>query len=246
MPVPTGLARRLAKLKCDDVFSILALDHGLTSGSVDGLEDISRWSKFADSSGIAALVLNIGALRRLPAQRDHAVVLQTVGSPSILGRKGSRRVPNSFVEEAVYFDADAISVQIDFTSPDVEKSVSEIASLRVEAHRFGLPVLFMVMTPKGGFDTGRDIVDAVKVANELGADLIKTSCEAKSSEQEPLLTGLRDIAPVVMAGGEAGEAFFESLGQARRLGFAGFCIGRNIFQSGDPKSVLTRIKAAFA
>src|SRR5579872_2967533 len=106
--------RRLEKLKCEGVFSILALDHGLTSGSVKGLEEILRWSRFADSSGIAAIVANIGTARRLPEQRKHALILQTMGSPSILGRKGTRRVLNSDVEEAIYFDADCVSVQVDF------------------------------------------------------------------------------------------------------------------------------------
>ena len=242
---PNGLLRRLGKLKYDGVFSILAVDHGLTSGSVKGLEEISRWSKFADSSGIAAIVANIGTARRLSHVRKHALILQTMGSPSILGMHRSRRVLNTNLEEAVYLDADCISVQIDFTSANVAKTVSEISAIRIEAHRAALPVLFMITTPQQGFKSGGEILDAVKAADELGADLIKIVSEVKDPNQEPQLAGLSNIAPVVMAGGEVGDLFFDNLRQARRLGFSGYCVGRNVFQSEDPSLVVSEIKAAF-
>lgn len=241
----SGLKRRVEKLKSDGVFSILALDHGLSSGLIKGLEEILGWSKFADLAGIAAIVANIGTVRRLPHDRKHAVILQTMGSPSILGKTGSRRVLNSSVEEAVYFDADCISVQIDFTGTELEEAISEAASIRTKAHRLAMPVLFMITTPNDGFKNGAEILDAVKAADELGADLIKIVCETKSPTPEPIVRTLSDIAPVVMAGGAPGEAFFSSLANAKRLGFAGYCVGRNVFQNEDPSSILTKIKAAF-
>jgi len=243
----SGLTRRLNKLKRGLVFSILALDHGLSSGAVKCLDDVCRWSHFADAVGIAAVVANIGVARALPANRKHALILQTIGSPRILGHNASRRVVNTSIEEAMLLDADGVSVQIDFDSESVEATVAEIASIRMRAQRIGLPVLFMITTPKRGFKDPKDIADAVRVCDELGADVIKTAYECQSYEEwTPLSSFGKGMAPLVLAGGEAGDQFKKVIGKAKVLGFSGYCVGRNIFQSDDPRTAFDQIEKAFA
>lgn len=168
-----------------------------------------------------------------------------MGSPSILGKKASRRVINTSVEEALYFDVDCVAVQIDFLSESLEENVSEISSIRMQAHKIGMPVLFMITTPKGGFKNGKEVLSAVKVCHELGADLIKTACECQNEYPEPILSSLTGIAPVVLAGGEAGEHFLTKLHKAKELGFGGYCVGRNLFQSSDPRRIFEQIEKAF-
>lgn len=240
-----ALARRLSKLQRGRVFSILALDHSLTSGVVKGLEDTILWSRFADKVGLAAIVANYGTARNLPENRKHALVLQMMGAPDLHGKRQSRRVANAVIGEAIRLDADCVSVQVDFTSDDLHETLYDISNIRTQAHELAIPVLFMITQPQPNFRTVQDIANAVKACSELGADLIKVAydCEIRDNDKSPLFD--KQSPAVLLAGGEQNEAFLHNLAAAKQVGFSGYCIGRNIFQSVQPEKVFKEIDTTF-
>ena len=104
----------------------------------------------------------------------------------------------------------------------------------------GMPVLLM-MYNKGTDENGRKLVDIVRLGIELGADIIKVDIGGDLSLLQRISKNSR--IPILVAGGELkdSETLKQSLNDYLKHGAAGVSIGRNIFQSEDPKSLMSTV-----
>ena len=215
---------------------VLALDHGLTqfSGSV-GLDELER--VLAETSPyFGSVVMNYGMARRVRKNIKLPLIVQCFGAPfthykfSVCG-----------VQQAIDLGAMGISVQVDFDLEEeqLSRQLSSISSIIGEAHRNNLPSMFMVSSPKE--KSSSNLMQQIRFCYELGADVIKTWLPDESAMTKDAVRRFHDrlvpYPPVVMAGGEQSSRFLERARFAKRLGMSGYCIGRNVYQSGKPEVV---------
>jgi fructose-bisphosphate aldolase / 2-amino-3,7-dideoxy-D-threo-hept-6-ulosonate synthase len=218
---------------------IVPMDHGFTLGQIEGLTDMTKTISDVSDGGANAIVLHKGIVRRGHRRRgrDIGLIVHLSGSTS-MNPDPNDKVLVCTVEEAIALGADAVSIHINLGAPNESKMLEESATIVRDCNRWGMPLLVMIYPRGKGIDpySPQAVGHCVRVAEELGADLIKTNYTG-----DPVSFGKIAAAcsvPVFIAGGEkAGDR--ETLGAIRdavRAGGAGVCVGRNAFQRDNPRA----------
>jgi DhnA family fructose-bisphosphate aldolase class Ia len=87
-------------------------------------------------------------------------------------------------------------------------------------------------------------LNTVRAVSELTVDLIKVAPDGILRALPA--DALRDsVKPILYAGGPRSDNFAEDVKLAATVGFSGVCIGRNLFQSSDPRSAMDAVDRAF-
>jgi DhnA family fructose-bisphosphate aldolase class Ia len=105
----------------------------------------------------------------------------------------------------------------------------------------------MVSDPPAQASPPFDVADKIRIAAELGADLIKIGIPTTIGTDlaAKLQRTLRSAPPVLLAGGERAEPLLPRLRAAVALGVAGTCIGRHVFQADSPQIAVNEILGAW-
>jgi fructose-bisphosphate aldolase/2-amino-3,7-dideoxy-D-threo-hept-6-ulosonate synthase len=225
---------------------IVAMDHGVSSGPVAGLEDIRKAVANVAKGGATGVVLHKGLVSFAKDYFDErlALILHLSASSS-LSTRPNRKVLVTRVEEAISFGADAVSVHVNIGGEDDEGMLQDLGATASSCDRFGMPLLAM-MYPRGSNIKNPYDVDVVKhvarVGAELGADVVKTLYTGTPETFKEVVRGCP--VPVVVAGGpklDSERAALEMVEGAMAGGAAGVSMGRNIFQARDPISTTRAI-----
>lgn len=235
------LARRMGRLRGNrDHYALLALDHGLTFGrSQDSVPLPLNSLLHLCSEHIGAIVTTYGVGRTIENwPHNLSLVLQCFGAP-----EGRSRHQIASIEQAIFLDAAAVSVQLSWSDSDLESRLREISTFTANAHRVGMPVLYMI----GGEGTTAELPRTIRVCQEIGADLVKVNCSRDNfASTDPAVScAIREGPPVLMAGGTTGNDIFQLARNAVKLGLAGYCIGRSIFNSNSPAEVAGQLEHIF-
>jgi len=239
-----GKQRRLDKLKKENYFLILAMDHALSSGPISGIdsvENVNKWIAFSEANNIPAVVLNHQYVYKLKVFSKTNIVVQTMGL--VKQSKNINKVPLAKVSDIPFVDGTAVSVQINFNVQNIEKAIEEISLIVAEANQYHYPVLFMV--GHNDWESAEAFNYAIRVCTELGADLIKIHLPSDSEECKKLHKFGEHEPKLLLAGGENMQNFEARLKLAKSIGFQGICLGRNIFQSENPHETLKIIDNIF-
>lgn len=236
------LAHRMRRLRGDrPYYSLLALDHGLTYGhSVDAAPLPTKELLDRCSEHMGGFVMTYGLARALDGWPHRlSLVLQCFGAP-----KGQSRSQVASVSEAITLDAAAVSVQLNWADTEFAQRLRDISAFTSEAHSAGLPVLYMI----NGESDASALPHVIRVCQELGADLIKINCSLDNfiCDNEDIKRVVRYGPPVLMAGGAVSQSIFQFAENAARLGFSGYCVGRNVFHATSPPDVAARLNTIFA
>jgi DhnA family fructose-bisphosphate aldolase class Ia len=222
------------------------MDHGLLAGPCPGLENPAELIAKLVAGGADAVLTSYGIARHFARQlAPLGLILRMDGWATDLGQADYLGALFYQIEDALRLGADAIALNGFPGAPNERASLENIARAVGQAHPWDLPVL-VEMVP-GGFDSGPEwrtadnIALAVRVAAELGADLVKT----------PYVAGLKQAidtcyVPVVILGGaKRGNQrdMLADIKQAVDTGAAGVAIGRNIFQADDPEAMAAAVAA---
>ena len=239
-----GKSRRLEKLKKDNYFLILAMDHALSNGPISGIStinDVNKWVQFSEENHLPAVVLNHRYIYNLDVFHKANIVVQTMGLTNTSGN--INKVPLSNIEDIPLIDATAISIQINFESDNLDEAIQVISQIVSQANQYHYPVLFMV--GNSDWKSAEDFNYAIRVCNELGADLIKIHLPSNANELKKLNSFNTNEPALLLAGGENMSNFEERLITAKNLGFQGICLGRNVFQNEQPLETLKIIENIF-
>jgi fructose-bisphosphate aldolase/2-amino-3,7-dideoxy-D-threo-hept-6-ulosonate synthase len=218
---------------------IVPMDHGFTLGQIEGLLDMTKIISEVSEGGASAIVLHKGLVKRGHRRhgRDIGLIVHLSASTS-LNPDPNDKVLVCTVEEAVALGADAVSIHINLGAPNESKMLEEAALVVKDCNRWGMPLLVMIYPRGKGIDpiAPATVGHCVRVAEELGADIIKTNYTGDPVTWERIVSSCS--VPVVIAGGEK-TGDLETLVAIRDsifAGGAGVCVGRNAFQREDPKS----------
>jgi DhnA family fructose-bisphosphate aldolase class Ia len=242
------MSNRLERFRCQTgFFFLLALDHGLSFGPIDGLTDLSRWADFAISEKIPGVVLNPGMVSQIQPSGVLAIALQTFGCPATKQHAESK-VPLCRLEDFVRTSADCVAVQISITDFYNSTAFETFAQSISDAIRLSIPVLCMINNPTASELSVDEFCCIIRRCAELGAALIKVPMphhDGSDSEIDHVRSILSCTPPLLYPGGAHSSTFESDLIQARTIGYSGVCIGRQIFQSDDPPRVVSLINRCF-
>jgi len=235
-----GMKNRLARIFRPESGRtvMLAFDHGYFQGPTTGLErmdlTIVPLAPYAD-----ALMLTRGALRStIPATHTGGIVMRASGGPSILKDLSNERIALD-MEDAARMNVHAVAVQVFVGGEHETQSVENMTKLIDLGYRLGIPVLGVTAVGKELTRDARYLGLATRICAELGAQFVKTYYVDEGFDR---VTAGCPV-PVVMAGGKK-LAELDALTMAYRAiqeGAAGVDMGRNIFQSESPASMIQAV-----
>ena len=241
----TGVDARLRRIGTDGRYLIVPMDHGITLGAVTGLKDIESTIDAITRGGADAVLTQKGIAPRVHANLNGSgYIVHLNGSTAIGPDENDKRLTGS-VEEAIRVGADAVSFHINVGSDHEPGQITQLGELTETAGRYGMPVLAMAYARGPGVD-GSDpeaLGQAVRLAEELGADLVKTGYSGNAESFEHVVESTR--LPVVIAGGSRGtdRETVEMVRGAIDAGGAGVSMGRSIFQHEAPEAIATAVSA---
>jgi fructose-bisphosphate aldolase/2-amino-3,7-dideoxy-D-threo-hept-6-ulosonate synthase len=240
-----GTAARLERIGTDGKYVIVPMDHGITLGAVTGLADIESTIDAVTRGGADAVLTQKGIAPRVhPNKNGKGYVVHLNASTSIGPDNDDKRLTGT-VKEAVRAGADAVSFHINVGSEYEREQLEELAEITDDADEFGVPVLAMAYARGPGVDEhdAENLGHAVRLAEEVGSDVVKTAYSGDAESFERVVESTR--LPVVIAGGEpeGDRATLEAVRGAMDAGAAGVSMGRSVFQHDDPEAITRAISA---
>lgn len=251
-PTFTGVGKttRMKRIFGEDGKALMvAINHGLGCGPINGIEDMDGLLKMLVEEKPDSLTLHKGiALRHMERFAGEVpLILKCTNATRFLSPEETGIAQ---VEEAVTLGADAIALGLTLCSQYEGQEIERAASFIRTAEKFGMPTVTHSY-PSGGLipDSERHSVEnvkyAVRVSLELGVDIIKTFWTGSGKTFEEIVrTG--EPAKVVISGGplcHTTRECFEMTKQGMDAGAAGITYGRNIWQSRYPAAVLRGLRA---
>lgn len=235
----------------------VAVDHGFFGerSFISGIENMEQVVTTLVRANPDAIQLTVGQaryLQRLPGKAKPSLVLRTdvanvYGNP-LDEHIFSHHLPNA-IEEAVRLDAVAVCANLMHLPgrPEIrEANIRSIMALRVEATRYGMPLMIepLVMRDNagsGGYMADGDvekIVTLVRQAKELGADLIKADPTDDITNYHRVIEVAGDVPVLVRGGGRVDDrTLLERTVAVLDAGASGIVYGRNVIQHEKPAGI---------
>lgn len=242
----------------------VAIDHGVCNepSFLVGLEDMPLVVESLISAQPDAIQMAYGQadlLQSHPGKDKPALVMRIdMGNPYNGERHRSMWSMLQNHEEpiigALEMDAACVVVNL-FMLPDepelFRQCVENISRVRASCSRYGMPLMIepLVMLPndvRGGYQVDGDaekIVTLVRLASEMGADIIKADPTENAADFHRVVEAAR-VPVLVRGGGKEGlESVFAKSAALMAEGAAGMVYGRNIYQHDNPKAVVDALMA---
>ncbi|MFH8134524.1 class I fructose-bisphosphate aldolase [Pantoea osteomyelitidis] len=245
--------------KCLDV----AIDHGIANEPdfLVGLENIESVMKNLIVAQPDAIQVNYGQadlLQQVEGQKPALVMRTDVGNAYNIARHREMWAvlhnPDEPILAALQMDAAAVVVNL-YLIPDepgiFKMCVENIGRLRQACEKYAMPLMIepLVMAPAGqGAAYGsigdvEKIVPLVRLARELGADIIKADPTENVEDFHRVVEAAR--CPTLVRGGGKGEldAVLNKSAALMAQGASGMVYGRNVYQHDNPSRVVKALMA---
>ena len=268
LDLPTGKKVRLHRLLYkygpgNGRLMVLPIDQGLEHGPRDFFANPESINpefelRLALEGGFSAIAFQIGLAEKYLKGFAGKV-------PLILKINGKTEIPpdddafspcHASVDDAVRVGADAVGYTCYVGSPRQDEDFIQFGKVRRDAERAGLPLIMWAyprgkhMEQKGGRDSLYAVAYAARVAQELGADVVKVNYPKIDEERRPMYAKeYRDLkfskqemlehvvasagrTLTIMSGGSkrADAELLDDVKAALEAGVSGFIFGRNIWQ----------------
>ncbi len=242
---------------------ILPIDQGLEHGPVDFFPnppsaDPEFQFKLAVKGGYSGIALHLGLAEKYAPKYAGKI-------PIVLKINGKTRIPSAnepvspmtgSVEDAVRIGADAIGYTLYVGSPNQYTDFTQFRKVKADAERYGMPIIMWAyprgeaIDKKGGRNSLFAVDYAARVADELGADIVKLNVpvddpKTRSSQRAPYdkleLSYEERVSKVVKTAGKcmvlfSGGGMISDEEVIRRAkvcieqGATGLIFGRNLWQ----------------
>jgi len=257
---------------------LLPIDQGLEHGPVDFLSNPPCANpeyqlQMALRGGYSGIVFHIGLAQKY--YREYAgkvpLVLKVNGKTSIPSDSEAFSPQTASIEDAVRLGADAVGYTLYVGSPAQDRDFIQLSEIREQCDYYGMPLIIWsyprgeAIEAKGGRDSLYAVDYAARVANELGADVVKLNMPTfnkKAMEESPAgyrgveLSEAEAIRKIVFSAGKAmvlisggSKIGDEDLLRKARIcmenGCTGLIFGRNMWQRPMEEALLLteKIKA---
>jgi len=236
-----GMKNRLSRIFNPETGRTImfAIDHGYFQGPTTGLERIDLTivplMQYAD-----AIMLTRGILRTcVPPTLTKPIVMRCSGGPSILKELSNEELAID-IEDVIRMNVAAITLQVFIGGEFETRSIHNMTRLVDMGMRYGIPTMAVTAVGKDMVRDARYFRLACRMCAELGANIIKTYYIPDGFET---VTASCPV-PIVMAGGKKIPELdaLTMAYNAVQQGAAGVDMGRNIFQSDAPKTMMQAIR----
>ena len=225
---------------------IVPMDHGVTMGPIEGLQDMRTTIDRVVEGGANAIIIHKGivAAGHRRKGKDVGLIIHLSGSTS-LSPDPNAKMPVCTVEEAIQLGADAVSVHVNLGAETDAAMLSHLADVARECRKWGMPLVAMMYTRGAKIESEYDVryvKHAARVGAELGADVVKCVYTGSPETFREVVEGCP--VPAVIAGGpkmDTDEAVLRMVDGALKAGAAGVSIGRNAFQHETPELIVRAI-----
>lgn len=226
---------------------ILPMDHGITMGPVMGIKNILPVIRQV-SDKIDAVVVHKGLVSQIIHHlnfRGCRLIIHLSASTALSPDPNRKELVTS-VEHAIKMGATAVSVHVNLGSETEAAMLRDLGRTAECCESWGIPLLAMMYVRDGLKESEYDpekIKHAARVAEELGADIVKVNYTG-SVETFSEVVGSVKI-PVIIAGGSRMSSdpdVLAMVSDAIRAGAGGVAIGRNLFQHNNPESLAGGIR----
>jgi fructose-bisphosphate aldolase, class I len=257
---------------------ILPIDQGMEHGPRDFfVNPESKNPEFqlrvALAGGFSGIAFQIGIAEKYIGKYAGKV-------PLVLKLNGKTEIPpddeafsplNASVSDAVRLGADAVGYTCYVGSPQQDRDFVQFSKVRQDAERCGIPVIMWAyprgasMEKKGGRDCFYAVDYAARVAQELGADVVKVNVPKITGKEtdspapyNELQLSMKDMLEhvvasagqtmVIISGGakKGDDGLLETVQTCAAAGVHGFIFGRNVWQRpyDDALAIAGRMRAA--
>ncbi len=241
---------------------ILPIDQGLEHGPIDFVPNPDSTNPeyqltLAKEGGYSGIVFHIGLAEKYMKEfaGEVPLILKINGKTNIPSDKEAFSPCDATVEDAVRLGADAVGYTLYIGSPAQDRDFIQLARVRVDCERFGMPLVVWsyprgeAAEAKGGRDSLYAIDYAARVANEVGADVVKLNMpafdeKAKASPKpynEIVLEPREAVEKIVKSAGKtlvlisggskiSDQDLLDKARDCLEAGVTGLIFGRNMWQ----------------
>ncbi len=241
-----SLRLRRCGIQSDRGLVVLPLDHGVTYGPIQGLEQPERMIRMGIEEGTDAVVLHKGLISQVPHIPGRLPgIFMHLSASTQLGPNPQYKVLVGSVEEAIRRGADGVSVHVIVGDPNEPRMLEDLGRIGAECARWRMPLLVMIyplFEAKRTLAGDSAVAHGARIAMELGADCVKIPLPLDIETLEEITGSL--LVPVVVAGGGRSLdplAFLRRIEKSVEAGARGVAVGRNVFQQEQPREVLRAI-----
>lgn len=253
----TRLQRIMGK---DNKCLIVPLDDNLISGTQTGIESIINKLEQIEKVKPNAIMAYQGTLSEM---EDFSIPKILNLSASTIRRNHTKKVLVSDVEYALKMGADAVAVHVNVSSQYESEMLETLGKTSEICDIYGMPLLVIIYPRREKVDSVGNVIDdnylkqkesnnvdyqelvchCVRIAFEMGADIIKTQYTGSTESFSNVVKSANDC-PVIIAGGPIMEIkeFFKMVEDSIFAGAAGVSIGRNIFSRSRSDIIIPCIK----
>ncbi|MGB5911842.1 MAG: 2-amino-3,7-dideoxy-D-threo-hept-6-ulosonate synthase [Promethearchaeia archaeon] len=225
---------------------IIPMDHGLTLGTIKGLENLADMINKVALGGANAVLMHsgmIGAGHRRYG-KDVGLIVHLSGATN-LAPDPNRKVLVCSVERAIKLGADAVSIHINIGANEEPEMLQDAQKIVEASGEWGIPLIAMLY-PRGTKikdENDPEVVNiAVRAGAELGADIVKTNYTGDIDSFKYIVKSVH--VPVIIAGGPRMDTIVDLLQvvyDSLQAGGTGVAFGRNVFQADDPTKLVSAI-----
>ncbi len=226
---------------------IIPMDHGLSVGTISGLENMAKIVNEVAEGGANAVIEHAGmaAAGHRGGGRDIGLIIHLSGATNLAPDPNYKVIVCS-VEDALRMGADGVSIHINIGANDEPQMFMAAQKVVSDCRAWGMPIVGM-MYPRGKKiqkESDPDVVNiAARAGAELGMDIVKTNYTGDIETFRKIVKGVP--VPIIIAGGpkmDTTEDVFQMIHDAViEAGAMGVAMGRNVFQSKNPRAMVGAI-----
>jgi predicted phospho-2-dehydro-3-deoxyheptonate aldolase len=225
---------------------IIPMDHGVTVGPIEGLEDMRATVSKIVAGGANAILMHKGIVRagHRGTGKDVGLIIHLSAGTSMSPDPNAKELICT-VGEAIKLGADAVSVHINLGAETDKEMLGQLGFISERCLQWQMPLVAMMYTRGPKIKNEYDLNNtkhAARVGAELGADIVKVVYTGSVEGFAEVVEGCP--VPVVIAGGpkmDSDEDIFKMVGDALKAGAAGVSIGRNAFQHQTPEKMVAAL-----
>lgn len=224
----------------------IPLDHGISSGPLKGIQDISELITQTQDSGLTCFLVNKGIIKSLPTPPTIGLIAHMSAATS-LGPDPNNKILMGSVKEAIRLGADAVSLHINIGSKEEPGMLYKLGQVSDECNEWNIPLIAM-MYPRGDNITNPHdptiVAHTARIGAEAGADIVKTVYTGDVDSFKGVIKSCP--VPIVIAGGPKANSdndILQMCNDAMSAGAIGVTFGRNIFQHNNPNEIIKALHA---
>ena len=225
---------------------IVPMDHGVTVGPIEGLENMREAVSKVVAGGANAILMHKGIVQNghRGKGKDVGLIIHLSAGTSMSPDPNAKELVCT-VEEAVKLGADAVSIHINLGAETDNQMLRQFGLVSERCFEWQMPLVAMMYTRgkniKNEFDV-KNVKHAARVGAELGADIVKVPYTGSTESFKEVIDGCP--VPVVIAGGpkvNSDKELFMTVAAAMKAGAGGLSIGRNAFQHAKPEKIINAL-----